>query len=643
MREPVIQGYRFGPYWIDSGERLLRRSGELIPLPPKAVDTLMVLLAGAGRMVDKGDLMQAVWPDTFVEEGALTRNISLIRKALGDTKEEGGYIETIPKRGYRFAAEVQTGPPEIAGLLPIEAAPIGPAPVEPFAIPPVRRSGLSRSSALSKWRAPAVVVLLAVAVAMGWNLLRGRDTAIAATAIRTPTSSLAVLPFRNVSADESQAYFADGMTQALVTVLAKLGNLRVISLASQAGGGEAAALDAAFSDPSINRVLTGTVLRSGDRVRINAQLIDPKRAVSWANDYTQDLKDVLALQSAVAQAIANEIQVTITAEDKQRLQQNRQVNPQALEANWRGRYAWNRRTEEGMWEAVRYFQQAIAIDSDYAPAYSGLADSYSMLGSIGIDGASPKAVMPLAELNANKALERDSSLAEAHASLGYVKLSYDWDLPGARQEFERAIALDPGSATAHHWYSHYFMAARDMASATQQMQIARRLEPLSYSINLGIGWCYYYSKRYQEAIDQYRAVVKMEPRFPMAHQTLGMAYQQKDMMPEAIEEFKKAVELSGENPGTVAGLASAYAADGDTGLAQQELARLNEISKRHYVPAFYFASVYLALGQETKTFELGLKALGERTDYLIYLRMEPRAGKLEINPKFLWALAHLYP
>ncbi len=251
-------------------------------------------------------------------------------------------------------------------------------------------------------------------------------------------------------------------------------------MASQAGGRDAAALDTALADPSIKHVLTGTVLRSGERVRINAQLIDPKtRAVYWANAYDRDLKDVLELQSEVAQAIANEIQVTITSEDKQRLQQNRQVNPQALDAYLRGRYSWNRRTEDGMQEAVRYFQQAIANDPYYAAAYSGLADSYSMLGSIGIDGAPPNAIMPMAKSAAKKALELDPNLAEAHASLAYVKLSYDWDLPGARQEFERAIALDPGSATAHHWYSHYFMAAGDMASATQQMQAAQRLEPLS--------------------------------------------------------------------------------------------------------------------------------------------------------------------
>ena len=619
MSEPEIQGYRFGPYRIDTGERLLRRADELIPVPPKAIDTLLVLIASAGRMVDKGDLMKAIWPDTFVEEGALTRNISVLRKALGDNGEEAGYIETIPKRGYRFVSAVEIGTPAN-----------GPSP------PP-------RPSLLARWAAPAGVLLLAAMVALVTYVIRGRE-AIAIPVAKVPTDALAVLPFRDVNEDAEQEYFADGMTQALVTVLAKLGNLRVISLASQAGGREGAALDAALRDPSIKRVLTGTVLRSGGRVRIDARLIDPKtRAVYWANGYDRDVKDVLDLQSAVAQAIANEIQVTMTEEDRRRLQQNRQVNPEALDAYLRGRYFWNRRTEDGMRKAAQYFKQAIALDPAYAAAYSGLADSYSVLGSVGIDGMPPKTVMPMAKAAAEKALELDPDLAEAHVSLAYVKLSYDWDLAAARQEFARAMTLDPALATAHHWYSHYFMATGDLGKATEQMQAALRLEPLSPSINIGIGWCYYYGQQYEKAIDQYRTVVEMDPSFPMAHQTLGMAYQEKGMMQEALAEFKRAVSLSDSSPGTVASLASGFAAAGQAALAHQELARLEELSKRRYVPAFYIASIHLALGDNAKTFQWAWKALDERSDYFLYLRMEPRAGKLAGNPEFIRLLARLHP
>ena len=434
------------------------------------------------------------------------------------------------------------------------------------------------------------------------------------------------------------------MTQALVTGLAKLGNLRVISLASHAEGKDSAVITNALRDPSIKRVLTGTVQRSGGRVRIDAQLIDPKtRAVYWANEYQRDLKDVLALQSAVAQAIAIEIQVMMTTEERGRLQEQRQVNPQALDAYMRGRYFWNRRTEQGMRRASQYFQQSIDSDPGYAPAYSGLSDSYSMLAAVGIDVMPPNTAMPMARAAALKAIELDPNLAEGHVSLAYVKFAFDWDLPGARQEFERAMALDPAAATGHHWFSHYYMAAGDLGKAMEEMRAALRLEPLSPSINIGIGWCYYYGKQYDKAIELHRSVVEMDPSFPMAHQALGMAYQQKGMVQEAVAEFKTAVAVSGNSPSSVAGLASAYAAAGQIDLARRELDHLRSLSRVRFVPAFHFATVHWALGEIGGTFQWGWKALDERSDYLMYLRTEPRASGLATHPEFMRVLARLHP
>jgi DNA-binding winged helix-turn-helix (wHTH) protein/TolB-like protein/Flp pilus assembly protein TadD len=635
MSESELRAYRFGPYRIDTAERLLRRADELIPLPPKVIDTLLVLVAGAGRMVDKGELIKAVWPDTFVEEGALTRNVSVLRKALGDTKDEGSYIETIPKRGYRFVAAVRMEAVEISQ--PSESPPAR-------SEPPETRAASPSSSPLARWAAPAGVLLLAAIVASVAYVARGREAALAAPSVRAPENTLAVLPFRNVNEEAGQEYFADGMTQSLVAVLAKLGSLRVISLASQEGGRNDAAAVAALRDPSITRVLSGTVLRSGGHIHISVVLKDSKTGfLYWTNNYDRDIEDVLSLQSEVAQAIANEIQVTVTPEDKQRLRQNRQVKREALDAYLHGRYAWNRRTEDGMRKAAEFFQQAIDADPYYAAAYSGLADSYSMLGSIGIDGERPNDMMPKAKAAALKAIQLDKDLAEAHASLGYVMLSYDWDLAGARQEFLHAITLDQSSANAHHWYSHYFMAKGELGKATEEMQAAFQLEPLSSSINIGIGWCYYYGQQYQQAIEQYRTVVETDQSFPMAHQTLGMAYQQKGMMDKAIAEFQSADVLSGGSPGTVAGLATAYAAAGQRGFALDQLARLEELSKRHYVPAFYMATIYFALDDLVKTFQFGKTALHERSDYLMYLRVEPRASKLLGNQEFTSILALLHP
>lgn len=643
MPIPAIEEYEFGAYRIDAGERLLRRGDELIPLPPKVACTLLALVRNAGRMVDKGDLMKTVWPDTFVEEGALTRNISLLRKTLGDTGDEPAYIETIPRRGYRFIAPVRT----------VAVEPAATAEVEVHASPELapgngeQREAVKRQA--SAWRSRAkwiglAAVLLLVGIGAAAKFIVGKTDARPAVPSVAPANALAVLPFRSVDTDASQSYFAHGMTQAIVTRLTTVRNLRVVSFASAgAGQSEATAWKEILRNQSIKRVLTGTVLRSGGRVRIDAHLIDPRtRALDWAKSYDRTVEDVLDLQSAVAEAIASEIQVSVTTEDRERLRQRRQVKPEALDAYLRGRYFWNRRTEDGLKRAAQYFQQAIAVDAAYAPAYAGLADSYSLLGSIGTDGMPPNMAMPLAKAAAQKAIELDPELSEGHVSLAYVNLSYDWDLPGAARRFARALELNPSSATARHWYSHYFMAAGDLGKAAEQMREALQLEPLSPSINIGVGWCLYYSRRYDDAIRQFRSVAEVDPTLPLAHQTLGMAYQQKGQLEQAIEEYKRAAAFSNNGPAAVAALAGGYAAMGRLPEARQELARLEEMSHNRYVPAFYFATVHYAIGDLAKTFEWGWEAIGERCDYLMYLGVEPRVGRLAGNPEFIRAMAALH-
>jgi DNA-binding winged helix-turn-helix (wHTH) protein/TolB-like protein/Tfp pilus assembly protein PilF len=643
MALPAIEGYEFGPYRIDTGERLLHRGDELILLPPKVVSTLLVLIRSAGRMVDKSDLMQAVWPDTFVEEGALTRNISQLRKTLGETGDEATYIETIPKRGYRFVAPVRT----------VAVEPVGTAIAEfRNAHRPGDGSGdrgetvepqPSSSKSRAKWIIPICILLLAISAAMV-RFLAGGVYSHPFTRTTAPTNTLAVLPFRSVEKDTSQDYFADGMTQVLITRLANLRNLRVISLASDGGAQrDMTAWNAVLRNQSVNEVLTGTIMRSNGRIRIEVQLIDPvTRAVHWATSYERNVEDVLALESAIAEAIVSEIQVRITAEDRERLHERRRVTPEALDAYLRGRYFWNRRTEDGLRRAAQYFQQAIAADPTYALAYSGLADSYSLLGSIGTDGMPPNQAMPRAKSAAQKAIELDPDLADGHVSLAYVKLSYDWDLSGAAREFSRALELNPSSPTARHWYSHYFMAAGDLGKATEQMREAFQLEPLSPSINIGVGWCLYYSRQYDQAIEQFRSVAEIDPGLPLAHQTLGMAYQQKGLFEQAIEEYNRAAAFSNNSPASVAALAGAYAAEGKLADARQELARLEQMSRTRYVPALYFASIQYAMGDLAKTFEWGWKAVGERCDYLMYLRVEPRVGKLAGNQEFIRAMGAVH-
>lgn len=636
-----IEVYEFGPYRIDSSERLLRRGDELISLPPKVACTLIALVENAGRMIDKGDLMKTVWPDTFVEEGALTRNISLLRKTLGDTGEQPAYIETIPRRGYRFIAPVRTVPLDATApgfRSTSERQPGNGKSGEPAAPdPPPSRPVLARWLTLA-----GILVLAGVAGISVFLYTKSRTPATAS--LPQGANSLAVLPFRSVNQDSSQSYFEDGMTQALITRLANMRNLRIVSFASGSSGQtDAAAWAEIVRNESIKKVLTGTILRSGGRVRIDVHLIDPRtRAVDWARSYERKIEDVLDLESAIAEAIAGEVQVAIPVQDRERLRQRTQAKPEAFDAYLRGRYFWNRRTEDGLRRAAAYFQQAIAADPSYAPAYAGLADSYSLLGSIGTDGMPPNQAMPLAKAAAQKAIELAPELADGYVSLAYVKLSYDWDLPGAARDFSRALDLNPSSATARHWYSHYFMAAGNLDESTRQMREALHLEPLSPSINIGVGWCLYYARKYDQAIEQFRSVTEIDPALPLAHQTLGMAFQQKGQFENAIAEFNRAASYSNNSPASIAALASAYAAMRRTGEARQALARLEEMARSRYVPAFYFASVHYAMGDLAKTFEWGWKAIGERCDYLIYLRVEPRVGGLVGNPEFLRAMAALH-
>jgi DNA-binding winged helix-turn-helix (wHTH) protein/TolB-like protein/Tfp pilus assembly protein PilF len=649
--EPDKQDFEFGPYHIHAAEKVLYRDAEVIPLPPKVVDTLVVLVINAGRMVEKGDLMKAVWPDTFVEEGALARNISLLRKTLGDQSEEAVYIETIPRRGYRFVAPVRIvdrrapEPPPVpvhpahSGLVPV-----GTTSPPSLAIPPEAAPKPRPSNRLML----GFLVALAAALTAGYFAASRVDhrTGSVASNVHHPATVLAVVPFRNDMNDPAQDYVVDGMTQALITSLSKLSHLRVVSMDSGTGShGETAALDAAAKDSSTNLVLTGTVLRSGEQVRIDAKLLDPRtRQVYWANAYKRDMKDVPVLVSDVAEAIAKEMQVGLTTQETERLHERRQVDPAALDAYWRGRYFWNLRTMAGLKQAIDRFQQAIAVDPLYALAYTGLADSWSLMSSIEIAGETPAVGMPRAKAAAMKALELDPNLADAHVSLAYVKLSYDWDLPGAQKEFARAIELDPASANAHHWYAHYFLAAGDLTRAAAEAHEALLLEPLSPSIAIGPGWCYYYAKEYDKAIEQFRAVVEMNPAFPMAHQTLGMAYQQKGMHAEAIEQLRQAVEISGGNLSTIAGLATAYASAGRVAEARQELAKLEAAAKKgdRYVPALFFGEIHLALGDKTAAIADTWKAVGERSDYLMYLRLEPSAGPIAGNPEFIRLLGKLH-
>ncbi len=604
--------YEFGPYRIDSVERLLQRGEETIPLTPKAADTLLALVANSGRVLEKDELMKIVWPDTFVEEGALARNISALRKALGDDAESSQYVETIPKRGYRFIATVKdvsvAAPPEL--------------------IEPVKKKHVSFSWVA--WLVAGALLILAAVVV--YPSLSRRFGA------RPPNiSSLAVLPLNNLSNDPAQEYFADGMTEELINSLAKIEALRVISRTSAMTykGVRNKSLPQIARELKVDGIVEGSVVQSRNRVRITVRLFEGKSEKQlWAQSYEQDLRDVLALRSQVASAIAREIQVKLTPREQQRLTQSRQVNPEAYLAYSYGRYCWNKRTPEDFQRGLEYFQQAIAKDRSYAPAYAGLADAYALLGSIGADVRPPNEVMPKAKEAALEAVRLDDNLAEGHTSLAYLKLSYDWDLVAAEREFKRAIDLNPGYATAHHWYAHYFLAQALPEQALAEVRRAQALDPLSFSINVGLGWCLYHARRYDDAIAQYRSTLEIDPNFSLAHCTLGMAYAQKRLYPDALTEFNKALALPGSRSFALANIARTYALSGKVAESRKLLQELENSAKKQYVPAMYIAAIYAALGEGDRSIRWIQKAYAERSDYMVYLKTEPSVDAFRSNPRF---------
>jgi TolB-like protein/DNA-binding winged helix-turn-helix (wHTH) protein/Flp pilus assembly protein TadD len=601
--------YEFGPFRIDTQERVLYRGEEMIPLTPKAVDTLLVLIASRERVIDKDELLKSVWPDTYVEEGALAKNVSALRKALAGGTDE--YIATVHKRGYRFVAAVR----DLAPVKDVPTSVPGPNP----------RKWFKRLV----WVIPAVLLILLAVPAYRWfvGLFPAGTRRI---------MSLAVLPLDNPSKDAAQEYFTEGMHEELINTLEKIEALRVISRTSaMIYKGAHKPLPQIARELNVDAIVEGSVLLPEKRVRITVALFEGKTEKQlWAQSYERDLRDVLALQAEVASAIAREIQVKLTRQEKQRLAQTRQVDPESYLAYSYGRYYWNKRTPEGFQKAIEYFQRAIAKDLTYAPAHAGLADALALLGSIGSGALAPKQVMPKAKEAALEAVRLDDNLAESHTSLAYVKLSYDWDLEAAAREFRRAIELNPSYATAHHWYAHYFLARGQTQQAVAEVERAQTLDPLSFIINVGVGWCYYHARQYDKAIEQYRKTLDLNPDFPLTYCTLGMAYVQKKSYEEALAEFNKAKALPGSPAFAVANIAGTYALSGRRTEARRLLAELRKAASQQYVPAIYVAAVYAALDENDQAMTWVQKAYDERSDYIVYLRTEPSFDSLRSDPRF---------
>lgn len=604
--------FKFDDTEVDLGRYELRRQGRMVKLEKIPMELLILLVSRRGELVTRDEIIARLWgKDVFVDtEQGINTAIRKIRQALRDDPEQPRFVQTVVGKGYRLLAPVTV----------VELATEGP----PGPAAPAER-----------WRrwwigAVATAALLAVLVAVGPSSWRGRLFGRGERPIR----SVAVLPLENLSGNPAEDYFADGMTDALITDLAKVRALRVISRTSvMPYKTTRKPLPEIARELNVDAVVEGAVVRSGDHVRITAQLIyAPTDRHLWAEEYDRNLRDVISLQNEVAAAIAREVRVTLTPEEQAGLARRPPVNLAAYEAYLKGRYYWNQRTEAGLRKGIEFFEQAIEFDPTSALAYSGLADCFTGLGYL--SNLAPKDAFPQAKEAATRALELDATLAEPHASLAYARLYYDWDWVEAEREFHRALALNPNYATGHHWYSVYLTATGRPQEALAEIERARQLDPLSLVINTDIGFEAYYTGHYDEAIHQLRTVLAANPNFPLAHLWLGRTYQQKRMHQEAITEYKAAGSVLRDWPITMAAIGNIYGLSHQRREALKILAELKELSKKKYVTSYGVALVYAGLGENDQAFAWLNKGYEERTHWLVWLKLDPRWDSLRSDPRF---------
>jgi TolB-like protein/DNA-binding winged helix-turn-helix (wHTH) protein/Flp pilus assembly protein TadD len=617
---PVV---RFGTFEVSFASNEIRKAGVKIRVQQQPLKLLEILLERPGEVVTREELRSRIWSGENFGDFHQAVNIAIakLRSALGDSAESPRYIETLPKRGYRFIAEVsvvEVSVVDTAGHAnAAESAPGGTTGIDPG----LPGQGVALTVAHKPWLRPThravvvTIVVLSLAILAVW-LFRSRERPLAG--IR----SIAVLPLDNLSGNPSQDYFSDGMTDELITDLAKIKALRVISRTSVMGyKGTHPHLPEIARQLNVEAVVEGSVLRVGDRVRITAQLIQvPADRHLWAESYEGNLSDTLALQNNVAQAIAEQIRIEVTPQEQAALKSVKTIDPATYEDYLKGRYFWSKRTADGLKKAVDYFNLAITREPNYAAAYSGLADTYALLGDWQYAVMPTKEAVPRAKAAALKALELDDTLSEAHNSLGFCLDGFDWNFDAAGREFRRAIELNPGYASAHHWYAWHLALLGRNDDALTEMRKAASLDPLSLNINSDLAELLLIAHFPDESIQQSRKTIDMDPTFSAAHNQLGQGYLAKHLYAEAITELQKAIQLSGDSPIFTANLARAYVAANRKADAVELLNDLKRSSVPGYPLAAEIAMVYTALGDKDHAMTWLEKGYEERFNPGVLLR-----------------------
>jgi TolB-like protein/DNA-binding winged helix-turn-helix (wHTH) protein len=606
-RSPRLKGdFRIGKWLVQPQMNTLQANGKTKHVEPKAMQVLVYLAEHADEVVTKERLMRAVWADTFVTDDVLTRCVFELRKAFEDDAKNPQIIETIPRSGYRLVAAVQSADVKPAGA----------------------------SVATRRW--PIALATVAGLALLGLSLkVGGLRRRIFQPTPAVAIHSLAVLPLANLSGDPEQEYFADGMTEELITNLAKIESLRVVSRTSvMEFKGAHKALPEIARALNVDLIVEGTVVRSGDQVRITAQLIDGRSDMHrWGQDFASDQRNVLNMQSDVAQAIAREIKVELTKDDGIRLAPRPAINPAAQEAYLRGRYQWSKRhvkAAQALKESIRLYQQAIEADPSYALAYAGIADSYIVLENDGL--TTPGEAYPAIRAAATKAVEADPNLADAHLMLANVRET-EWDWTGAEREYKRAIELNPGLSRAHQWYATLLVNGGRPGEAISEIERAVQSDPLADSVYWEKAYICYLARQYEKVAGVLQTVEYRTPGSSDAHYQLGLVDLAKKKYPEAISEFLTLTSTEPDQPDNWALLTFAYAQGDRRKEAMEAVANLDRLEKQRFVAPYWKAVAWIGLDRD-RAFDFLEEAYRVRSSQLLLIQSEPLFDLLRSDPRF---------
>jgi TolB-like protein/DNA-binding winged helix-turn-helix (wHTH) protein/Tfp pilus assembly protein PilF len=645
--------FEFGDFRLDTVERVLLREGKPVALAPKVFETLLLLVQKNGHIVERDELMNRVWSESFVEEGNLTYTISVLRKTLAEASGETEFIETVPKRGYRFKPIVRDIEDKQTNVV-FEKHTTANFIIEESDTQPLTEI-LQEKETTEIVRTPQVFSnQLAVPIPAGTQK-KLRNKAMAAVSVLIALSllsvsvwffykpqpattssikSIAVLPFKTLAATGDDVYLELGMADALITNLSNVQQIvvRPTSAVRQYMEKSQSSIDAG-RDLNVDAILEGSVQRQEDRIRITVRLVNVKNAQPlWGAKFDEKFTDIFALQDSIAEQITRALALELTKEEKRLLAKRYTDNTQAYQDYLRGRFYWSKWTKESLQKAIENFEQALAKDKDYALAYGGLADSYGVLGYLNI--LPPKEAYPKSKEAALKALELDPAIGESYVALAQSKLFYEWDFAGAEKDLQRAITLSPNYADGHSLYGTYLTAVGRLDEALAERKRAAEIDPVnSFTVN-AVGWVYFYKRDYDQALEWHKKAIELDASFAIPHQDVGNACYQKGMYTEAVDEYLKQQTLSGASALEIEALRQAFHSSGVQGYWKKELELANQQMKQGHVRNWRMVRIYTYIGDNDRIFEYLEKAYAERESLLIFLNVNPVFANLHSDKRF---------